>query len=56
MIERDANQQFVRIRCDKCGEPAPPSDALIINKGLIGMGWECSGGVHICPHCKEPAQ
>lgn len=55
MIERDSVGQFIRIRCDKCGEPAPPSADLIVNRGLNGLGWDCKGGKHVCPAHKEPA-
>jgi len=55
MIERDNNDQFVRIRCDGCGEPSPPTSDLIINRGLNGMGWDCKGGKHKCPTCKDDA-
>lgn len=54
MVERDDKDQFVAIRCDKCGKNSPPTSELIINKGLIGMGWFCRGGSHVCPDCKEP--
>lgn len=49
MIERDTKGEFVRIRCDTCGEPAPSTPDRIINHGLIGLGWACSGGKHVCP-------
>ena len=49
MIERDDNDEFVRIRCDVCRAPAPPNSDLIINHGLNGMGWHCMGGTHLCP-------
>ncbi len=55
-VEYDSNYQFVTIRCDKCGKVSPPTEELIINKGLIGMGWFCAGGKHVCPDCKEPAK
>lgn len=54
MVERDDKDQFVAIRCDKCGKNSPPTSELIINKGLIGMGWFCRGGSHVCPDCREP--
>lgn len=53
MIERDKTGDFVRIRCDRCDCPAPPSDNLIINHGLIGLGWDCKGGKHVCAICKD---
>ncbi len=49
MIERDKRAQFVRIRCDVCNEPAPPTDHIAINLGLNNMGWKCFGGTHLCP-------
>jgi len=55
MIERDKNDQFVRIRCDVCNEPSPPTDDMFINRGLNNMGWQCLGGTHKCPTCK-PAE
>ena len=55
MIERDKRGQFVRIRCDGCDAPSPATDALIINHGLNGMGWDCKGGKHKCPTCKDDA-
>lgn len=53
MIERDDKDQFVRIRCDVCNKPAPPSDAPFLNHGLIGIGWDCKGGKHVCSDHKE---
>ena len=53
MVEYDSKGQFVRIKCDTCQKPSPPTADLIINHGLIGMGWDCRGGSHICPDCKE---
>ncbi len=55
MVERDQSGEFVRIRCDKCEKPSPPTSDLIVNHGLIGMGWNCRGGSHVCPDCKEPS-
>lgn len=53
MIERNENDEFVRVRCDGCGEPSPPTSDLIINHGLNGLGWDCKGGKHRCPVCKD---
>lgn len=53
MVEQDDKGEFVTIRCDKCGKSSPPTEELIINKGLIGLGWYCAGGKHVCPDCKE---
>lgn len=39
MIERDTNGEFLNIACDDCYEPAPSVSALVINKGLQGLGW-----------------
>lgn len=54
MVEQDDKGNLVAIRCDSCGKASPPTEELIINKGLIGMGWFCKGGSHVCPDCKEP--
>lgn len=54
MVEQDDKGEFVTIRCDKCGAKSPPTEDLIINHGLIGLGWYCAGGKHVCPDCKEP--
>ena len=56
MVERDDQGEFVAIRCDKCGKTSPPTDDLIINHGLIGLGWYCAGGKHVCPDCKDGAR
>ena len=53
MIERDTNGEFLTIACDNCGTPAPSVAAPIINKGLQGLGWHCTGGTHYCPKCVE---
>lgn len=53
MVERDTKGDFVRIKCDDCGKPSPSKSDLIINHGLIGMGWKCTGGSHVCPDCKD---
>ena len=53
MIEYSENSRFLRIRCDKCEKPSPPTDDLIVNNGLIGMGWYCLGGKHVCPDCRD---
>lgn len=53
MVEQDDKGEFVTIRCDKCGAKSPPTEDLIINHGLIGLGWYCAGGKHVCPDCKE---
>lgn len=55
MIEVNDKDEFVRIRCDRCSEPSPPTADLCINHGLVGMGWDCKGGKHVCPTCREPA-
>lgn len=52
MIERNARDEFVRVRCDGCGLPAPANADLIVNHGLNGLGWDCRGGSHKCPVCK----
>lgn len=49
MIQRNDKKEFERIRCDVCGEPAPSIPDRIINHGLNGLGWKCSGGKHVCP-------
>lgn len=49
MIERNDKDEFVRIRCDECNKPAPPSPDILINRGLVNMGWHCLGGHHLCP-------
>lgn len=56
MVERDSKGDFAAIRCDKCGLHAPPTSDLVINHGLIGMGWECHGGTHICPAHTLPSK
>lgn len=53
MVEYDDKGEFVAIRCDKCGKHNPPTDDLIANRGLVGLGWYCAGGKHVCPDCKE---
>ena len=55
MVERDDAGEFVRIRCDWCDAPAPPTADLIINFGLNNMGWHCMGGNHTCASCREAA-
>lgn len=56
MIQRDNKGDFECIRCDCCGQPAPPTDNRIINHGLNGIGWHCTGGKHVCPAptCQPP--
>lgn len=54
MVKYDEKGQFDRVVCDKCEAGSPPTADLIVNHGLTGMGWKCSGGSHICPGCKEP--
>lgn len=49
MIHRDETGGFVGIRCDKCGTDAPPVTEIKEAFGLINLGWECSGGIHLCP-------
>lgn len=56
VVEQDDKGEFVTIRCDKCGKTSPPTDDLIINHGLIGLGWYCAGGKHVCPDCKDGAR
>lgn len=51
MVERDDKDEFVRIRCDTCDNPAPSTTAPFLNHGLIGLGWDCKGGRHVCPKC-----
>ena len=52
-VEYDSKGDFVAIRCDKCGAPNPPTEDLLMNRGLVGLGWYCAGGKHLCPDCKE---
>lgn len=49
MVVRDANGENPRIKCDECEVTAPDGDAILKGRGLINMGWECSGGSHRCP-------
>lgn len=50
MIKRDpTSDDYLGIKCDKCETMAPPAADIIINHGLIRMGWECHGGTHLCP-------
>lgn len=41
----------IDFRCDGCGTPAPPPEAIREAHGLIRMGWDCRGGTHYCPPC-----
>lgn len=53
MVEYDDKGDFVAVRCDKCGKHNPPTEDLMMNRGLVGLGWYCAGGKHVCPDCKE---
>lgn len=52
MIKYAENGDFAGLACDECERPSPPTKDSIINKGLIGLGWYCLGGKHLCPDCK----
>jgi len=56
MIVYDENKRFKAVRCDGCGAPSPPTAEIFINHGLVNMGWDCKGGKHRCPVCKDGAQ
>jgi len=56
MVKYDKDGQFEAIHCDKCDKPNPPTEDLMMNRGLIGLGWFCAGGKHLCPDCKEPSK
>lgn len=56
MVKYDEEGEFVAIHCDECDKPNPPTEDLLINCGLIGLGWFCAGGKHLCPDCKEPSK
>ena len=56
MVKYDTNGEFVAIHCDKCDKPNPPVEDLMMNRGLVGLGWYCAGGKHVCSDCKEPAE
>lgn len=46
---RDDENNVTGIECDRCGKPAPNTLKELMPNGLIGLGWKCSGGRHICP-------
>ena len=56
MIVYDENRQFKAIECDGCRVSSPPTAEIFIHHGLNGMGWDCRGGKHRCPTCKNDAQ
>lgn len=51
MIQYEQDGQFRAIQCDATGCAAvnPPVIDPSLNKGLIGLGWYCAGGKHLCP-------
>lgn len=51
MVVRDENDVYLGIRCDAkgCTVMSPPAEKILAGGGLIGLGWECHGGVHFCP-------
>jgi len=53
MVKYDENDQFKHIACDLCEKPSPPTEELIVNHGLTGLGWKCLGGSHHCPDCRD---
>lgn len=56
MIVRDREGKYVGINCDSPGCPtkAPSSDEILAGRGLNNMGWNCAGGVHLCPEHAGP--
>ena len=53
---RDEEGTFLYVECDDCKREAPSSIEELSKKqphGLIGLGWECLGGKHVCPECVE---
>lgn len=52
-VKYDKDDRFEDIVCDKCGKGSPSTADLILNHGLTGMGWKCSGGSHVCAGCVE---
>lgn len=52
MIVRDPKtDEYLGIKCDSpgCEIMSPPAEQILKGHGLNNMGWQCSGGVHICP-------
>ena len=51
MIQYQENGQFKAIKCDvaDCEATNPPIPTPSLNEGLIGLGWHCRGGKHLCP-------
>lgn len=50
MIVRDEiSSEYIGIKCDRCETMAPPQKEIMEGHGLNNMGWDCHGGVHLCP-------
>lgn len=49
MIVKDETNSYVGIKCDTCPTMAPPAADILAGHGLNNMGWDCSGGSHLCP-------
>lgn len=51
IVRNESTRAFEGIRCDKCGKNAPPTEEIRKGFGLMNMGWQCSGGKHVCGDC-----
>ncbi len=50
MVVRDVvTKEYVGIKCDRCETLAPPAAEVLKGHGLVNMGWQCTGGTHLCP-------
>lgn len=59
MIVRDPiTDEYLGMRCNHegCETMAPPAGEILAGHGLVNMGWECHGGVHICPAHARPRE
>lgn len=54
MIIRDETGSYVGMKCDLCGVMTPPAADILAGHGLNNMGWQCSGGSHLCPAHVHP--